>query len=111
MFNDRFKLGGPINIRGFRFHGLGPRDDSAYLLASNHSLAQLYLHIVWNVLTICLGDSLGGDLYWAAGLSVISDLPKKPHWPLKPHFYINAGKLGGLNHCKYSAGYTLYCFL
>lgn len=40
-------------------------------------------------------DSLGGDYYWAAGLSLISNLPPKPHWPLKAHFFLNAGQLQG----------------
>ncbi|KAG8853694.1 hypothetical protein FRB91_004527 [Serendipita sp. 411] len=73
MFSDRFKLGGPLNVRSFRHNSLGPRDH---------------------------GDAVGGDTYWAAGLSFIGDLPKKPHWPLKPHVYINAGKLSTLDRTQ-----------
>lgn len=42
-------------------------------------------------------DSLGGELYWAAGLSLISDLPKKPHWPVKTHLFLNAGRLDNID--------------
>lgn len=38
-------------------------------------------------------DSLGGDLFWAAGVSVISDIPKRPQWPVKSHLFVNAGRL------------------
>ncbi|PVG00819.1 hypothetical protein CPB86DRAFT_728922, partial [Serendipita vermifera] len=73
MFSDRFKLGGPINVRSFKYNSLGPRDN---------------------------GDSLGGDIYWAAGVSLIGDIPRKPHWPLKPHIYVNAGKLSTLDRSR-----------
>jgi len=66
LFSDKFQLGGPLDIRIFKQNGLGPRDN---------------------------GDSLGGDLYWAAGLSLISNLPLKPHWPVKTHAFVNAGRL------------------
>ncbi|KAG9000288.1 hypothetical protein FRB90_011865 [Tulasnella sp. 427] len=46
------------------------------------------------------GDSLGGDLYWSAGVSMFSDVPKKPHWPIKLHAFINAGRLDALNRSK-----------
>lgn len=42
-------------------------------------------------------DSLGGDLYWSAGVSAISDLPRKAHWPLKAHLFLNAGRLSVMN--------------
>lgn len=38
-------------------------------------------------------DSIGGQLYYSAGLSTISDLPFKAHWPLKMHAWVNAGRL------------------
>lgn len=47
-------------------------------------------------------DSLGGDLYWAAGLSLIADIPRRSHWPLKTHFFVNAGRLDTLDICVYS---------
>ncbi|KAH8110299.1 surface antigen-domain-containing protein [Phellopilus nigrolimitatus] len=67
---DRFTLGGPLDVRMFHQNGLGPRDGS---------------------------DALGGDLFWAAGVSLISDLPKRSQWPVKTHFFLNAGHLDGLN--------------
>jgi len=45
-------------------------------------------------------DSLGGELYWAAGLSLISDFPKKPHWPVKTHLFLNAGRLDNIDRAK-----------
>ncbi|TBU24332.1 surface antigen-domain-containing protein [Dichomitus squalens] len=65
-FSDRFQLGGPVNVRMFRMNGMGPHDGV---------------------------DSLGGNLYWSAGVSLISDIPRKPHWPVKTHLFLNAGRL------------------
>ncbi|EMD31954.1 hypothetical protein CERSUDRAFT_119283 [Gelatoporia subvermispora B] len=73
LFSDRFQLGGPVNVRMFRANGMGPHDGP---------------------------DSLGGDLYWAAGLSLISDIPKKPHWPVKLHSWVNVGRLDALDKSK-----------
>jgi outer membrane protein assembly factor BamA len=44
-----------------------------------------------------LGDSVGGDMYWATGVSIIGPLPWKPHWPLKTHMFVNAGRLDSYN--------------
>ncbi|WVW78557.1 hypothetical protein I302_100513 [Kwoniella bestiolae CBS 10118] len=63
---DRTYLGGPNSVRGWAVGGLGRRDGS---------------------------DSLGGDLSWALGLSVFAPIPKKEHWPLKLHGFINGGKV------------------
>lgn len=38
-------------------------------------------------------DSLGGNMFWSAGVSLISDFPRKPHWPVKTHLFLNAGRL------------------
>ncbi|KZT22770.1 hypothetical protein NEOLEDRAFT_1137574 [Neolentinus lepideus HHB14362 ss-1] len=73
LFSDRFQLGGPTSVRMLRANSMGPRDGA---------------------------DSPGGDLYWSAGVSVISDLPRKPHWPLKLHGFVNAGRLDGLDKSK-----------
>ncbi|KAI8142254.1 surface antigen-domain-containing protein [Fennellomyces sp. T-0311] len=64
--SDKFMLGGPLSIRGFRTAGVGPRD---------------------------YRDALGGDAYWAVGLSVISPIPKWEHKPLRAHAFINAGTM------------------
>jgi len=73
LFSDRFQLGGPTNVRSFRTNGLGPRDGP---------------------------DSLGGDIFWSAGLSIITDIPRKPHWPVKTHAFVNAGRLDALNRSQ-----------
>ncbi|GAB5587348.1 hypothetical protein Unana1_02248 [Umbelopsis nana] len=64
--SDKFMLGGPLSIRGFRTCGVGPRDKK---------------------------DSLGGDAYWAAGISLITPLPKLADKPMRGHTFINAGSL------------------
>jgi len=40
---------------------------------------------------------VGGELMWSGGLSLISDIPRKAHWPLKSHMFINAGRLDRLD--------------
>ncbi|CAK5272859.1 unnamed protein product [Mycena citricolor] len=65
-FSDRFELGGPTSIRSFKPNAMGPRD---------------------------AGDWLGGDTYWSTGISLISHIPTKAHWPLKSHLWVNAGRL------------------
>nr|VWP01878.1 Uncharacterized protein [Ganoderma boninense] len=69
-FSDRFQLGGPVSVRMFRMNGMGPHDGV---------------------------DSLGGNLFWSAGVSLISDFPRKPHWPVKTHLFLNAGRLDVMN--------------
>ncbi|KAF8508251.1 surface antigen-domain-containing protein [Hysterangium stoloniferum] len=69
LFNDRFQLGGPFSLRSFKSNSMGPRDGN---------------------------DSLGGDVYWAAGASLIGNLPRKPHWPLKTHLFVNIGRLDSM---------------
>ncbi|GJJ11440.1 hypothetical protein Clacol_005673 [Clathrus columnatus] len=66
LFNDRFQLGGPFSLRSFKTNALGPRDGN---------------------------DSLGGEIYWAVGASLLGDLPRKAHWPVKTHLFVNAGRL------------------
>uniref|UniRef100_V5E4R3 Bacterial surface antigen (D15) domain-containing protein n=2 Tax=Kalmanozyma brasiliensis (strain GHG001) TaxID=1365824 RepID=V5E4R3_KALBG len=65
-FSDRFHLGGPTSLRMFRHSSLGPK--------GGH-------------------DSLGGDAYWALGASVLTPIPRKPHWPLMLHGFVNAGQV------------------
>jgi outer membrane protein insertion porin family len=36
---------------------------------------------------------MGGDVYWSTGVSIISNIPYKPHWPVKMHGFVNAGSL------------------
>ncbi|KAK7059619.1 SAM50-like protein SPAC17C9.06 [Favolaschia claudopus] len=73
LFSDRFQLGGPSSVRLFRANSMGPRDNA---------------------------DSLGGEMYWSAGLSLISNLPKKPDWPIKTHAWVNAGRLDNVDKSR-----------
>jgi len=73
----------------FRNNSMGPRDGGEI-----HSPFSTVLF--WNLL-VYLVDSLGGELYWATGLSLISDFPKKPHWPVKTHLFLNAGRLDNID--------------
>lgn len=53
------------------------------------------------------GDYLGGDLHWAAGMSLLTPFPGKPSWPIKPHFFLNAGRLiGGNGKFHFSLSFT-----
>ncbi|KAI0353404.1 hypothetical protein OH77DRAFT_628273 [Trametes cingulata] len=72
-FSDRFQLGGPVSVRMFRMNGMGPHDGV---------------------------DSLGGSLYWSTGVSLISNIPRKPHWPVKTHLFVNAGRLDNVDKSR-----------
>jgi outer membrane protein insertion porin family len=68
---DRFTLGGPTDVRGFRMAGLGPHEG---------------------------GDALGGDAYAAGGASVLVPLPRAGRdVPLRLQAFVNAGRLVALN--------------
>ncbi|KAG4302936.1 hypothetical protein PCANB_000755 [Pneumocystis canis] len=68
--NDRFYLGGATNIRGFYYNGLGPRDGN---------------------------DAIGGDIYMASNISLVTPIPKYKDWPLKFQTFINTSSLLLLN--------------
>lgn len=68
--NDRFQLGGPTDVRGFREHGLGGKDGE---------------------------DSVGGDVYLAGGASILFPLPRlSVDKPLRIQAFVNGGRLVGL---------------
>lgn len=46
---------------------------------------------------------MGGDLQWSSGLSLITPIPKREDWPIKGHFFLNAGRLVAFNQST-SAG-------
>eukprot|EP00842_Homolaphlyctis_polyrhiza_P005878 jgi/Hompol1/6291/HPOL_004919-RA len=71
--NDRFFLGGPLSLRGFKQSGVGPKDGN---------------------------DSLGGDLYWAAGLSLLLPLPIVDFKTIKAHVFVNGGSLAPIQFDK-----------
>ncbi|PIK49385.1 putative sorting and assembly machinery component 50-like A-like [Apostichopus japonicus] len=73
--NDRFFLGGPTDVRGFNFRGIGPQDS---------------------------GNFLGAESYWAAGVHLYSPLPFNPgkgRWGdlFRMHAFANAGNLCNVN--------------
>jgi outer membrane protein insertion porin family len=70
--NDRFQLGGPTDVRGFRLSGLGPKDGS---------------------------DAVGGDVYAAASANLFFPLPKVgADKPLRFQAFVNGGRLLALKN-------------
>lgn len=65
--NDRFQIGGPNDVRGFRLSGLGPRDGN---------------------------DSVGGDVYAAGSANIYFPLPRLgPESPLRLQAFLTGGRL------------------
>ena len=65
--NDRFQLGGPTDVRGFRLSGLGPRDG---------------------------GDALGGDVYAAGSANIYLPVPRVGvDNPFRIQAFVNGGRL------------------
>jgi len=65
--NDRFQLGGPTDVRGFRLSGLGPRDGA---------------------------DAVGGDVYAAGSANLLLPVPKVgADKPLRLQAFVNGGRL------------------
>lgn len=72
--NDRFTLGGPTDVRGFRLGGLGPRDG---------------------------GDAVGGDVYAAGGATLLFPFPRVgKDAPLRLQMFANVGRLLGLRDLR-----------
>ncbi|KAF2280097.1 uncharacterized protein EI97DRAFT_464124 [Westerdykella ornata] len=68
--NDRFQLGGPNDVRGFRISGLGPHDGS---------------------------DAVGGDVFAAGGASLLFPIPRvRKETPLRLQAFVNGGRLVSL---------------
>ncbi|KAI1933054.1 hypothetical protein LOZ66_006582 [Ophidiomyces ophidiicola] len=65
--NDRFQLGGPTDVRGFKLSGLGPHEGV---------------------------DALGGDVYAAGSANLFFPLPRVGRdTPLRLQAFINSGRL------------------
>ncbi len=65
--NDRFQLGGPTDVRGFRLSGLGPRDGI---------------------------DAVGGDVYAAGSANLLVPFPRVGREsPLRMQAFLNGGRL------------------
>jgi outer membrane protein insertion porin family len=70
--NDRFTLGGPTDVRGFKMAGLGPHDGA---------------------------DAVGGDIYAAGSLNLLMPFPRVgKDTPLRFQIFANAGRLMTLKH-------------
>jgi outer membrane protein insertion porin family len=70
--NDRFQLGGPTDVRGFKLGGLGPHDQ---------------------------GDSVGGDVFAAGGVNLLLPLPRVgADSPLRLQVFANSGRLVALRN-------------
>ncbi|KAK3381977.1 surface antigen-domain-containing protein [Podospora didyma] len=70
--NDRFQLGGPTDVRGFKLGGLGPHDG---------------------------GDAVGGDVFAAGGVNMLLPLPRTgPASPLRIQLFANGGRLVALKN-------------
>ncbi|KJZ71665.1 hypothetical protein HIM_08977 [Hirsutella minnesotensis 3608] len=68
--NDRFLLGGPTDVRGFKLGGLGPHDGQ---------------------------DAVGGDLFAAGSINMLLPLPYKgPDSGLRFQLFANGGRLVAL---------------
>ncbi|KAL9109932.1 MAG: hypothetical protein Q9227_005455 [Pyrenula ochraceoflavens] len=72
--NDRFQLGGPTNVRGFRESGLGPRDGN---------------------------DAVGGDVFAAGSANLLCPLPRLgAESPLRFQAFLTGGRLLALPRAK-----------
>ena len=70
--NDRFQLGGPTDVRGFRLAGLGPRDGT---------------------------DAVGGDVYAAGSANLLFPVPGVgAERPFRIQAFLNGGRLLALKH-------------
>jgi len=76
--NDRFQLGGPTDVRGFKIAGLGPRDGP---------------------------DAVGGDVYAAAGVNLLFPFPRVgKDSPLRFQIFANGGRLLALKSAGEKGG-------
>lgn len=41
----------------------------------------------------CIDDALGGNVFYAAGVSLTSPIPGATHLPIKAHAFFNAGNI------------------
>ncbi|XP_013420310.1 sorting and assembly machinery component 50 homolog B-like [Lingula anatina] len=77
--SDKYFLGGPLSLRGFKINGVGPTSD---------------------------GNSLGANSYWLGGLHLYTPLPFLPNLGgigkhIKTHCFVNAGGLVNVDFSMY----------
>ena len=87
-YSDKFQLGGPLSVRAFGPSGMGGREG-----------CKSYTAVTPTMLIHIPATSVGGDLYYSLGLSILGNIPKRPNWPTKIHAWINAGRLQGIDEC------------
>ena len=76
--NDRFSLGGPTDVRGFRLSGLGPHDGN---------------------------DAVGGDIYAAGSANIFFPIPRVPRdKPFRFQAFITGGRLLALGKGEKKVG-------
>ena len=81
---DRFYLGGPTDVRGFREFGIGPKDGSICFRNGAD-----------------VDDSVGGEAFLAYSASVMFPVPNAPvTWPLRLQAFVNGGSLLPLDQCR-----------
>ncbi|TEA17013.1 SAM50-like protein [Colletotrichum sidae] len=79
--NDRFQLGGPTDVRGFHYGGLGPHDGQ---------------------------DAVGGDVFAAGSVNMLFPLPYKgPDSSLRFQVFANSGRLVALKNKSKTPGESL----
>lgn len=82
LINDRFQLGGPTDVRGFKISGLGPKDSS---------------------------DAVGGDVYAAGSANLLIPFPRVgKDTPLRLQLFANAGRLLALKDKGKSTSDSVY---
>ncbi|PQE31014.1 putative SAM50 Sorting and Assembly Machinery (SAM) complex subunit protein [Rutstroemia sp. NJR-2017a WRK4] len=80
--NDRFQLGGPTDVRGFKIGGLGPRDRQ---------------------------DAVGGDVYAASSINLLLPFPRVDiSTPLRLQVFANAGRLLALKSRERNTSKNVY---
>ncbi|KAI9833193.1 MAG: hypothetical protein M1819_003816 [Sarea resinae] len=76
--NDRFQLGGPTDVRGFRLAGLGPHDGA---------------------------DAVGGDVFAAGSANLLFPLPRVgADKPLRLQAFVNGGRILALKNVAKQGG-------
>ena len=70
--NERFNLGGPLNLRGYSINGVGPHDSFA---------------------------ALGGNAYWVYGAHIYTPLPFAKHIKdiVRAHVFFNSGSIESID--------------
>ena len=96
-----------FSLAGQRIYGCSVRTASDYTMVVRLFTVKTEKIIWLHRPLFCIVDSLGGDLFWAAGASLITHIPRKPHWPVKAHAFINAGQLEPLHRHEDGVGSSL----